>query len=194
MEMKIKLVTKSNIPNLIKYLKKSQTDTRAGKGLKDTLSYKNLVIASAGEIKRTIFEGKKLRTLKRSTQRVRKLRGHNVSKPLYASGALYESIKPAKGGVEVIDYGVHQANGFVPDNVPARNKMNRPYVDSKMKKSEGNVALKKNTKGIVVPARNFLTLPSEFAEKQLKKVVNEFGGKINQILRGGGQLSFPFMN
>tara|TARA_Y100000034_G_scaffold104389_1_gene130894 strand:+ start:305 stop:883 length:579 start_codon:yes stop_codon:yes gene_type:complete len=186
MEIKVKLVTKGNVENLIKYLKKSQTDTRAGKGLKDTLSYKNLIIASADEIKRTIFEGKTFRTLKRSTQRVRKLRGHNVQKPLYASGALYESIKPVKGGVEVIDYGVHQANGFVPDNVPARNKMNRPYTNSKMEKSVGNVALKKNTKGIVVPARNFLTLPSAFAEKQLKKVVNEFGGRINQILRGGG--------
>ena len=88
MEIKVKLVTKDNIGNLIKYLKKTQTDTRAGKGLKDTLAYKNLVIASADEIKRTIFEGKTFRTLKRSTQRVRKLRGHNVQKPLYASGAL----------------------------------------------------------------------------------------------------------
>jgi len=66
----------------------------------------------AEEMKKVISDGNVLIPLKKSTRDIRRERGIAGNKPLYATGALHDSIKPTKTGVEMKKYGIWHAVGF----------------------------------------------------------------------------------
>jgi hypothetical protein len=57
-------------------------------------------------------------SLKKSTIQLRKDRGLGGTKPLYATGELYRSIKSTKDGLEMLHYGWYHHKGFTAKNVP----------------------------------------------------------------------------
>lgn len=123
----------------------------------------------AEEMKNVIADGGILRSLRKSTEDVRRLRGHNITKPLFATGALYDSIEATKNGVRFLDYGIDQARGFTPKYVPGQNKDGDAYISKKT----GDVALKPNDGGISVPPRNFLiSVNNEKVAKRIRKRIS----------------------
>ena len=130
----------------------------------------------AEEMKKVIADGGILRSLRDSTKKVRRLRGHNITKPLFATGALYDSIKATKNGVSLNGYGVFQSQGFTPDYVPGRNKAGAPYISKKTKK----VSLKPNDGGISVPPRNFLISVNN--EKVAKRIRKRISGNLPKVI------------
>jgi len=115
----------------------------------------------AEEMKKVIKDGNVLRTLRDSTEQVRRLRGHNVTKPLFASGALYDSIKATKNGVSFLDYGAEQIRGFTPKYVPGRN-------------IEEKLSFKLNKNGIPVEGRNFtVSVNNKRVAEQIRKKVSK---------------------
>ena len=66
----------------------------------------------AEEMKKVISDGNVLIPLKESTKDIRRERGIAGNKPLFATGALHNSIKPTKDGVSIEEYGIWHAVGF----------------------------------------------------------------------------------
>ena len=70
----------------------------------------------AEEMKKVISDGNVLIPLKESTKDIRRRRKgiafKSMTKPLYATGALHDSIKPTKDGVSIEEYGIWHAVGF----------------------------------------------------------------------------------
>jgi len=66
----------------------------------------------AEEMKKVISDGNVLIPLKKSTRDIRRERGRPGSRPLYDTGALHDSIKPTKTGIEMAKYGIWHAVGF----------------------------------------------------------------------------------
>jgi hypothetical protein len=99
------------------------------KEVKKLINFDNFSPLLADAMKKVISDGNVLRTLRPVTKKIRRERGHNVNKPLFATGALHDSIKPIKNGVEFNKYGRFQAQGFttgsktmIPNKqVPPRN-------------------------------------------------------------------------
>ena len=99
------------------------------KEIKKLINFDNFSPLLADAMKKVISDGNVLRTLRPVTKEIRRERGHNVNKPLFATGALHDSIKPTKNGVSFNYYGRLQAEGFTTDSdsmipnqeVPARN-------------------------------------------------------------------------
>ena len=123
------------------------------KGLKKTAK------TSADASKKAISSGLQP-PLKESTLKVREIRGYSGSTPLIASGRLHKSIKPTENKMAVKEYGLIQAGGFTPAKVPHGGALN-----------EGRLVFVKNTKGITVPARNFIKTEAnleEIADKIVK--------------------------
>lgn len=133
----------------------------------------------AEEMKKVIADGGILRSLRDSTKNVRRLRGHNITKPLFASGALYDSIEATKNGVRFLDYGIDQARGFTPTYVPALNRDGEVYSTEKSN-AEGGLALKPNKKGISVPPRNFLISVNN--EKVAKRIRKRISGNLPKVI------------
>ena len=108
---------------------------KLGSKLGDVLGEQNeKIIDSLAQItKRNITDGN-LRGLSAATisarqQGLSSFKGHKPSpttetRPLLYTGRLLNSIKPAKDGIEMLEYGVHHNDGFTtPENkfVPSRN-------------------------------------------------------------------------
>ena len=130
--------------------------------IKKLINFDNIAPLSAKEMKKVISDGNVLRTQRPVTKKIRRQRGHNVNKPLFATGALHDSIKPIKNGVEFNKYGRFQAEGFTTD------------LDSMIPDKE-------------VPARNFLLAitSKETADAIQKEVSKNMPAMIKKIMRVG---------
>ena len=143
------------------------------KEVKKLINFDNFSPLLADAMKKVISDGNVLRTLRPSTKEIRRQRGHNVNKPLFATGALHDSIKPTKNGVEFNKYGRFQAEGFVPEYIPVARK--------------GKIRFFENEKGIKVPPRNFtLAIKNkEVASAIQKEVADGMPAMIKKIMRVG---------
>ena len=143
------------------------------KEIKKLINFDNFSPLIANGMKKVISDGGVLRTLRKSTQNIRRVRGHNVNKPLFATGALHNSIKPFKDGVQFNEYGRHQAAGFVPEYIPTVKK--------------GKISFFKNKSGISVPPRNFtLAIENkETAEAIRQEISKNMPSMIKKRMRVG---------
>ena len=91
----------------------------------------------AEEMKKVISDGNVLNPLKKSTMDIRKERGISGNKPLLATGALHNSIKPTSDGVEMKGYGLWHAVGFktgAGSMIPGKNVQRRRFHIAVMNK------------------------------------------------------------
>lgn len=95
----------------------------------------------------------------KTTMQVRKIRGISGDKPLYATGALYNSIKEVKDGVQMMEYGLLHDKGFKPTNIPVVRK---------------NYYMMMKNLNTLVPKRNFITIKTETFVKALNSFWKEF--------------------
>ena len=101
--------------------------------------------------------------------KLRKLRGTGGSTPLIETGKLLKSIKGAKGGVKMLEYGTLQHEGFTPKQIPVFKPNSDVYF------------FKKNTGGISVPPRPFIFLDKKSTKKAAKALVK----MMNKALKSG---------
>ena len=109
--------------------------------------------------------GKVTDPLEESTVKIRKIRGRGGNTPLYDTGALAKSLKIKKEGIWGLHYGQYQYEGFTPTRMPIIKN--------------DRVIFPKNTKGIKVPARNFIAMDA----KRMKKPINALMKKIGKALK-----------
>ena len=106
MEISFKITQKGNLQVLADIVEdKGKTIFLIGKK-------ENYTRLLAEEMKEVINAGNVLTPLKKSTIEIRRERGRTGNKPLYDTGALYNSIKPTKDGVNIEQYGIWHAVGF----------------------------------------------------------------------------------
>ena len=142
------------------------------KEIKKLIAFDKVTPLAAEEVKKVIKEGKTLKTLRPVTRKIRRFRRDNptkavpqvlsLSKPLYVSGALHDSIKAKGDRIEFNKYGRLQAEGF----------------------TTGADSLIPNK---VVPPRNpFVALTSkELADKIQQEVSKNMPEMIKKIMRVG---------
>jgi len=99
----------------------------------------------AEEMKKVISDGNVLIPLKKSTRDIRRERGIAGNKPLYATGALHDSIKPTKTGVKMKKYGIWHAVGFdtgaksmIPNKDVPRRRFHAAVMNEKTAKRISN--------------------------------------------------------
>ena len=100
----------------------------------------------------------------KTTMQVRKIRGISGDKPLYATGALYDSIKEVKDGVQMMEYGLFHDKGFKPRKIPVVRK---------------NYYMMMKNLNTRVPERNFITIKTE----TFVRAVNSFWKEFTTALR-----------
>ena len=115
----------------------------------------------AEEMKKVISDGNILNPLKESTIQIRKKRGRTGTKPLYDTGALHDSIKPTKDGVEIEKYGLWHAVGFttgaksmIPNKDVPRRRFHIAVMNKKTAKrisDEVSRNLSENIKKVIKP-------------------------------------------
>jgi len=111
--------------------------------------------------------------LKKSTLSIRDIRNIEGSKPLYATGRLYKSIKDTKDGIQMMKYGLYHHKGFTPKKIPFALK----YLDWDV--ADKMLGYANNKKGIRVPARPFL-FPSQ---KTILKSIDAFKRDLRKGMR-----------
>ena len=165
MQIKTTITQKGSL-NLLKRTFKSNEEIRK------LIKFNNVTPLAVEEIKKGIKEGKNLKTLRPVTRKIRRYRRDNpteavpqvlsLSKPLYASGALHDSVKQKGNRIEFNGYGRLQAEGFT----TASNSM----IPNKQ-----------------VPARNFLVAltSKELASKIQKEISKHMPVMIQKIMRVG---------
>jgi hypothetical protein len=75
--------------------------------------------------------------LKQSTLQIRKKRGISGTKPLFATGNLYNSIKKTKEGLQILEYGLFHNKGFTTGNksmIPNKEVPARTFINGKTAK------------------------------------------------------------
>ena len=155
MEISFKTTQKGNLQLLADIFKdKGKTKFLIGKE-------ENYTPLLAEEMKKVISDGNVLIPLKKSTRDIRRERGIAGNKPLFATGALHDSIKPTNTGVEMKEYGIWHAVGF---NV----KTNKPFRHGTME-------------GKDVPRRRFHL--AVMNEKTAKRISNEVGKNLSKNIK-----------
>ena len=101
--------------------------------------------------------------LKPSTIQIRKARGTGGTTPLYETGALVNSLKATKEGIKGLHYGELHYKGFKPKQIPF-----------KIVKGEREWFMP-NTKGIRVPARNFIAMDKTKMAKPINNLMKQIG-------------------
>ena len=101
--------------------------------------------------------------LKPSTIQIRNARGTGGSTPLYETGALAKSLKVTKEGIKGLHYGELHYKGFKPKQIPF-----------KIAKGEREWFMP-NTKGIRVPARDFIAMDKAKMEKPINNLMKQIG-------------------
>ena len=101
--------------------------------------------------------------LKESTIQIRNARGTGGTTPLYETGALANSLKATKEGIKGLHYGELHYKGFKPKQIPF-----------KIVKGEKEWFMP-NTKGIRVPARDFIAMDKAKMEKPINNLMKQIG-------------------
>ena len=124
MEISFKTTQKGNLQLLADIFKdKGKTKFLIGKE-------ENYTPLLAEEMKKVISDGNVLIPLKKSTRDIRRERGIAGNKPLFATGALHDSIKPTNTGVEMKEYGIWHSVGFTTganSMIPGKNVPRRRF-------------------------------------------------------------------
>ena len=134
----VKLQIKSNFSfsKLATYISSKAFSTKAGQVFGVHIAETSRKFIESGKVKPA---------LKESTIDIRRQFGTGGSKPLHETGALAKSLKVTKDGqLSMLDYGKNHLEGFKPKQIP-------------FKVVNGKKIFMKNTKGIKVPARNFIS-------------------------------------
>ena len=105
--------------------------------------------------------------LKQSTIDIRRARGTGGTTPLYETGALVDSLKATKDGIKGLHYGELHQKGYKPKQIPF-----------KVVRGEREWFMP-NTKGIRVPARNFISM----GEAEMKKPISNLMKQIGRALK-----------
>ena len=154
--MKLQIKTTFSFSKLAKYVSsesfREQSNKLLGQG----------IIESSRDFMKS---GRVTAPLKESTVKIRKIRGSSGDTPLYDTGALAKSLKVAKEGIKGLHYGKYQYEGFNPTMMPIIKN--------------DRVIFTKNTKGIKVPARNFIAMDT----KRMAKPINALMKKIGKALK-----------
>ena len=124
------------------------------------LKKENYTPLLAEEMKKVISDGNVLIPLKESTKDIRR-RGRkgmtfrSMTKPLLATGALHDSIKATKDGVEMKGYGIQHAMGFktdfksmIPNKEVPRRRFHLAVMNEKTAKRISNEVGKNLSKNI----------------------------------------------
>ena len=101
--------------------------------------------------------------LEKSTIDIRRMRGSGGTTPLYETGALADSLKAKKEGIWGLHYGELHYKGFKPKQIPF-----------KIVKGEKEWFMP-NTKGIRVPARDFIAMDAAKMKKPINKLMKQIG-------------------
>ena len=109
--------------------------------------------------------------LRKSTLELRKARGLGGTKPLYATGELYRSIKSTDEGLEMLHYGLYHENGFTAQNVPIGFEKGKP------KFIRGKKIRKR------VPARHFIAPSKKEILEPMKKLYMDIKKALTTPLR-----------
>jgi hypothetical protein len=126
-----------------------------------------------------VVTGGSYASLEESTIDIRRARGISGSKPLIATGNLYNSIQviPDDDGysVVVVEYGEYQNEGFIPDKIPVKsNSAKKRY------------AFVPNVNDIPVPSRNFFDTPKAFFKrKEYKNLLKGFEERMKKETNKG---------
>ena len=132
MEISFKITQKGNLQVLADIVEdKGKTIFLIGKK-------ENYTRLLAEEMKEVINAGNVLTPLKKSTIEIRRERGRTGNKPLYDTGALYNSIKPTKDGVNIEPYGIWHAVGF---DVKTKTPFRHGVMEGKMSQEEDSMLL-----------------------------------------------------
>tara|TARA_R100000773_G_C4214392_1_gene113340 strand:+ start:688 stop:1179 length:492 start_codon:yes stop_codon:yes gene_type:complete len=120
---------------------------------------------------------KGLEPLKDSTKEIRKINGVSGTKPLKASGRLYNSIRNDKGKLKMLKYGFYHDEGFTPKYKPL-------VVNGKIAKFKNKPKFVKNVSGkggsvVSVPARKFITT----TVKNKKEIDKKFVDDVNKSMK-----------
>ena len=135
---------------------------------------------AAEDMKKRIVSG--LAPLKPSTMAIRKARGQDAfgNSPLQATASLIASIRPVKGGVEMLKYGLYHHRGFTPTKIPyILGKGGRTISEGRVFRGDPIIAYAKNTSGVSVPARPFI-FPSD---KSMKAASRRFIKSLRKAIR-----------
>tara|TARA_R110002020_G_scaffold417807_2_gene627054 strand:- start:603 stop:1121 length:519 start_codon:yes stop_codon:yes gene_type:complete len=129
----------------------------------------------------TTVHGKQMQPIKNSTALTRSIKNQSINTPpLTASGKLLKSIKATKRGISVKEYGAIQSSGFTPKKIPVG--LARQAVKKAKKKRK--IAFQNNTKGIKVPARQFIHTNETFNSlNRRKKIRRKLIVAINKALK-----------
>ena len=149
MEISFKITQKGNLQVLADIVEdKGKTIFLIGKK-------ENYTRLLAEEMKEVINAGNVLTPLKKSTIEIRRERGRTGNKPLYDTGALYNSIKPTKDGVNIEPYGIWHAVGFdtgaksmIPNKDVPRRRFHAAVMNEKTAKRISNEISKNLSKNI----------------------------------------------
>ena len=156
----------------IDFIKARKSATKIVKDMTMSL-YQNKDFAST--IKKRIrgsenYRGDTLSPLRKSTRNIRKMRGISGTKPLIETGKLLNSIKNVKKknkvGVSMMEYGMHQAKGFVTNNHFA------------VKKGNEVVGFRDYSGGVKVPSRPFV-YPLTGQIKKTQTSTDVFAGMVD---------------
>ncbi len=105
-------------------------------------------------------------SLEKSTKEIRKLKNVSGTKPLKASGDLYNSIKSNSSQLKFLKYGQYHREGFTPKKIPTKIKNNKFFLVN-------------NKQGISVPARDFIGI----TDKTRNKINKDFRMKVKKSLK-----------
>ena len=153
MEISFKITQKGNLQVLADIVEdKGKTIFLIGKK-------ENYTRLLAEEMKEVISAGNVLIPLKESTKDIRRRRKgiafKSMTKPLYATGALHDSIKPTKDGVNIEPYGIWHAVGFdtgaksmIPNKDVPRRRFHAAVMNEKTAKRISNEISKNLSKNI----------------------------------------------
>ena len=134
--MKLQVKTTFSFKKLTNYMSAKAFSTKAGQVFGAHI---------ADSSRKFIESGKVTPPLKPSTVDIRSEFGTGGSKPLHETGTLAKSLKATKDGqLKMEHYGKYHLEGFTPKQIP-------------FKVSNGKKIFVKNTKGIKVPRRNFIS-------------------------------------
>ena len=124
------------------------------------LKKENYTPLLAEEMKKVISDGNVLIPLEDTTKDIRR-RGRkgmtfrSMTKPLLATGALHDSIKPTKDGIEMKEYGILHAMGFktdsksmIPNKEVPRRRFHLAVMNEKTAKRISNEVGKNLSKNI----------------------------------------------
>ena len=123
------------------------------------------------EATRKKIDSGSLEALKDSTIDIRSRRNQSRSKPLYASGTLYKSIRKDKNSLRMKGYGTVHEEGFIPKKIPV------------IREKDNKIVYPLNKGNIRVPARPFISIGKASMGNMIKSMRKALNLKSPLVLK-----------